>query len=95
MGVSRDITNQKRLEEDKQKLLNNLQEALAQVKTLSGLLPICSVCKRIRDDNGYWEQVEGYIQKHTDATFTHGVCPECFLKMYPDFDPTKLKATDE
>jgi PAS domain S-box-containing protein len=95
MGVSRDITNQKWLEEDKQKLLNKLQEALTQVKTLSGLLPICSVCKRIRDDNGYWQQVEGYIQKHTDATFTHGVCPDCFLKLYPDIDPTKLKETDE
>jgi len=95
MGVARDITNQKWLEDDKQKLLNNLQEVLAQVKTLSGLLPICSVCKRIRDDNGYWQQVEGYIQKHTDATFTHGVCPECFLKLYPDFDSPKLNETDE
>ena len=95
MGVARDITDQKWQEEDKQKLLDNLQEALAQVKTLSGLLPICSVCKRIRDDNGYWQQVEGYIQKHTDATFTHGVCPECFLKLYPEFDPTRIKRTDE
>jgi PAS domain S-box-containing protein len=95
LGVSRDITKQKWLAEDKQKLLNKLQEALAQVKTLSGLLPICSVCKRIRDDNGYWQQVEGYIQKHTDATFTHGVCPECFPKLYPDFDPTKQKENDE
>lgn len=93
MGVARDISNQKWLEEDKQKLLNRLQEALAQVKTLSGLLPICSVCKRIRDDDGYWQQVEGYIQKHTDATFTHGVCPECFLKLYPDFESDKLKET--
>jgi two-component system cell cycle sensor histidine kinase/response regulator CckA len=91
MGVSRDITNQKWLEEDKQKLLKRLQDALTQVKTLSGLLPICSVCKRIRDDNGYWQQVEGYIQTHSDATFTHGVCPECFPKLYPDYDPTNQK----
>ena len=89
MGVSRDITNRKWLEEDKQKLLNKLQEALAQVKTLGGLLPICSVCKKIRDDQGYWQQVEGYIQHHTDATFTHGVCPDCFSKLYPDFDSAK------
>ena len=95
LGVARDISNQRWLEEDKQKLLHKLQEALAQVKTLSGLLPICSVCKRIRDDNGYWQQVEGYIQKHTDATFTHGVCPECFPKLYPDFDPTKRRETDD
>jgi len=91
MGVSRDITNQKWLEEDKQKLLTKLQDALTQVKTLSGLLPICSVCKRIRDDNGYWQQVEGYIQTHSDATFTHGVCPECFPKLYPEYDPSKQK----
>jgi len=78
MGVSRDITNRKWLEEDKQKLLVKLQEALSQVKTLGGLLPICSVCKKIRDDKGYWQQVEGYIQTHTDATFTHGICPDCF-----------------
>jgi len=78
MGVARDITNQKWLEDDKQKLLNNLQEVLAQVKTLSGLLPICSVCKRIRDDNGYWQQVEGYIQKHTDAPSHMGYAPNAF-----------------
>jgi PAS domain S-box-containing protein len=89
MGVSRDITNQKWLEDDKQKLLNRLQEALAEVKTLSGLLPICSVCKKIRDDKGYWQQVENYIQNYTDAKFTHGVCPDCFPKLYPDFDSVK------
>ena len=93
MGVSRDITNRKWLEEDKQKLLHKLQEALSQVKTLSGLLPICSVCKKIRDDNGYWQQVENYIQRHTDATFTHGVCPDCFPKLYPDFDSDNLDKT--
>jgi PAS domain S-box-containing protein len=95
MGVSRDITNRKWLEEDKQKLLNRLQEALAQVKTLGGLLPICSVCKKIRDDKGYWQQVEAYIQTHTDATFTHGVCPDCFPKLYPDFDSDKPEKTEK
>ena len=95
MGVSRDITNRKWLEEDKQKLLNKLQDALSQVKTLNGLLPICSMCKKIRDDKGYWQQVESYIQKHTDATFTHGVCPDCFPKLYPDFNSAKSKETKE
>ncbi|MGD1046812.1 MAG: PAS domain-containing protein [Bacteroidota bacterium] len=95
MGVARDITNQKWLEEDKQKLLNKLQKALTQIKTLSGLLPICSVCKKIRDDKGYWKQVEDYIQNHTDVTFTHGVCPDCFPKLYPDFDSTKPEETEE
>lgn len=96
MGVARDITNQKWLEEDKQKLLNKLQEALSQVKTLGGLLPICSVCKKIRDDKGYWQQVESYIQTHTDATFTHGVCPDCFPKLYSDFvKPKEIKKQKE
>jgi PAS domain S-box-containing protein len=95
MGVSRDVTNRKWLEEDKQKLLVKLQEALSQVKTLGGLIPICSACKKIRDDKGYWQQVEHYIQTHTDATFTHGVCPDCIPKLYPDYDPAQRKETDE
>ena len=61
-------------------LIAQLEEALSKVKTLSGLLPICSACKKIRDDQGYWSQVEGYIQEHTDARFTHSYCPECALK---------------
>ena len=61
-------------------LIAQLEEALSKVKTLSGLLPICSACKKIRDDKGYWSQVEGYIQEHTDARFTHSYCPECALK---------------
>jgi PAS domain S-box-containing protein len=95
MGVSRDVTNRKWLEEDKQKLLVKLQEALSQVKTLGGLIPICSACKKIRDDKGYWQQVEHYIQTHTDATFTHGVCPDCIPKLYPDYNPTQRKETEE
>ena len=61
-------------------LIAQLEEALSKVKTLSGLLPICSACKKIRDDQGYWNQVEGYIQEHTDARFTHSYCPECAQK---------------
>ena len=95
MGIARNITNQKWLEEDKQKLLVKLQEALSQVKTLGGLLPICSVCKKIRDDEGYWQQVERYIQTHTDATFTHGVCPDCIPKLYPDYNPTKTEKKEK
>jgi PAS domain S-box-containing protein len=91
MGVSRDITNRKWLEEDKQKLLKRLQDSLSQVKTLSGLLPICASCKKIRDDSGYWQQVENYIQSHTDATFTHGVCPDCFSKWYPEYNSVDPK----
>jgi DNA-binding NarL/FixJ family response regulator len=62
-----------------------LLEALAKVKTLSGLLPICANCKKIRDDSGYWQQVEIYIQSHVEVEFSHGICPDCMKKLYPEF----------
>ena len=68
------------------KLIAELEEALSRVKTLSGMLPICSACKKIRDDQGYWSQVEGYIQEHTDARFTHSYCPECARKFLAKVD---------
>jgi len=80
-----DITDRKNVEQERENLINELKTALTDVKTLSGLLPICASCKKIRDDNGYWQQVEGYIQKHTEATFTHGMCPECIVKYFPDY----------
>ena len=61
-----------------------LQENIREVKTLSGLLPICAKCKKIRDDDGYWQQLEGYISKHTSATFSHGICPHCAVELYPE-----------
>lgn len=61
-----------------------LEKALAQVKTLSGLLPICAACKKIRDDNGYWNQIEAYIKKHSNAEFSHSICPDCAKKLYPE-----------
>ena len=64
-----------------------LEAALAKVKLLSGLLPICSACKKIRDDKGYWSQVERYVQKHSEATFTHGLCPDCIKKYFPGLKP--------
>ncbi|HUI09197.1 MAG TPA: response regulator [Bacteroidota bacterium] len=66
------------------RLNEQLTAALASVKTLSGLLPICASCKKIRDDRGYWLAVEAYIMGHTDARFSHGCCPECRQKLYPD-----------
>ena len=63
-----------------------LQEALEQVKTLSGLLPICSSCKKIRDDQGYWNQLESYLDRHTDVRFSHGFCPDCIRELYPELD---------
>ena len=63
-----------------QKLISQLEEALAEIKTLKGCIPICATCKKIRDDEGYWNQLEVYISKHTDAIFTHGICPACLEK---------------
>jgi response regulator RpfG family c-di-GMP phosphodiesterase len=64
-------------EKEQQKLISELREALAEIKTLKGLIPICASCKKIRDDEGYWNQLEAYLSKHTDAVFTHSLCPEC------------------
>ncbi|MDO9547807.1 MAG: GAF domain-containing protein [Candidatus Marinimicrobia bacterium] len=70
---------------EKENLLNELQEAYNKLKKLSGLIPICSHCKKIRDDSGYWNQVEKYITEHTDAVFSHGICPDCMRQHYPEF----------
>jgi DNA-binding response OmpR family regulator len=64
-------------EKEQQKLIDQLQDAFAEIKTLKGFIPICASCKKIRDDEGYWNQLEVYISKHTDAVFTHGLCPQC------------------
>ena len=65
--------------------IGELQRSLAEVKTLRGIVPICASCKKIRDDHGYWSQVEVYVRDHTEAEFSHGVCPECMKKLYPEF----------
>ena len=84
VAVKEDITARKQAEAVRDQLFQDLQDALANVKALSGLLPICASCKKIRDDKGYWSQVESYIQTHSEATFTHGICPDCIKKFYPD-----------
>ena len=76
-----DITARKTAEAERERLIGELQEALASVKTLSGLVPICAWCKKIRDDRGYWNEVEVYVQSRSDATFSHGVCPACRAKV--------------
>jgi hypothetical protein len=73
-----------KLNQEKGILIQDLQKALSEVKTLSGLLPICSVCKNIRDDQGYWNKVETYIGSRSTAEFTHSYCPDCIRKMFPD-----------
>jgi DNA repair exonuclease SbcCD ATPase subunit len=72
-----------------------LEEALAQVKTLEGLLPICASCKNVRDDKGYWQTVESFVSSHSDATFTHGLCPACVRKLYPEYADEVLKETGD
>lgn len=81
---ARDIMERKRNEKEREKLIAELKAALGEVKTLSGLLPICASCKKIRDDKGYWNQLEYYIEAHTKAMLTHGICPECVQKLYPE-----------
>ena len=86
VAVKEDITARKQTEAERTQLIQDLRSALANVKSLSGLLPICAACKKIRDDKGYWSQVESYISNHTDATFSHGMCPDCIKKWYPELE---------
>lgn len=78
--ILRDITGRKQAEAERERLIKELQQAMAHVKVLSGMLPICASCKKIRDDKGYWTQIEAYIHEHSQAQFTHGLCPDCFTK---------------
>ena len=79
-----DIIKRKRTEKALLQERNKLHQALSQVKTLKGLLPICSNCKKIRDDKGYWNQIESYVQKHSEVDFSHSICPKCAETLYPD-----------
>jgi PAS domain S-box-containing protein len=80
-GVARDITVRKHAEQERERLLGELQAAVSEVKTLRGFLPMCAYCKRIRDDENYWHAVEEYISKHTNTYFSHGICPNCYAKV--------------
>jgi PAS domain S-box-containing protein len=77
-SIIRDVTERRNAENEREKLISELQNALDHVKALSGLLPICVCCKKIRDDKGYWNQIEQYISDHSEAEFTHGMCPKCY-----------------
>ncbi len=80
--ISKEITERIQVEKEREKLIQELQKALEDIKTLSGLLPICAKCKKIRDDKGYWNSLELYIEKHSDASFSHGMCSECSDELY-------------
>ena len=69
---------------ERQRLMTDLQNALEHVKQLQGMLPICASCKKIRDDKGYWNQIESYISKHSEIRFSHSICPDCVRKLYPE-----------
>ncbi len=79
------IIEYKNLEMERESMIQRLQEALDQVKTLQGLIPICSHCKKIRDDQGYWNQLETFLLQHSEMTLTHGICPDCAKKYFSDF----------
>ena len=86
LAMKKEIDERKRVEAEREELISELQDALAEVKALSGLLPICASCKNIRDDKGYWNQIESYIRDRSEAEFSHSICPECAKKLYPDLD---------
>lgn len=81
--IIRDISERKTAETERERLIEELQEALGRVKNLSGLLPICASCKKIRDEEGRWHHLEVYIRDRTQADFSHGICPDCRRKLYP------------
>ena len=83
-GIYQDITERRRHEAERERLVRELQEALANVKTLRGLLPICASCKNVRDDQGYWSRIETYLRAHSEAEFSHGICPACAKQLYPE-----------
>jgi len=85
-----DIENRKLQELEQERLIAELQEALNRIDALHGLIPICANCKKIRDDQGYWSQVEAYIEKHSRVEFSHSICPECLPKLYPDYYKKKI-----
>jgi DNA-binding NtrC family response regulator len=89
LAEAEEKNERRKAEADREKLIVDLQEALARVKTLSGLLPICASCKKIRDDKGHWSQLEVYISSHSGAEFSHGLCPDCGEKAYEEM--SKLK----
>lgn len=87
--LNREIEAREKLKRERESIIVKLQNALTEVKTLGGLIPICSHCKKIRDDKGYWSQIEKYIIEHSDAKLSHGICPDCLKKHYPEYDKSK------
>ena len=87
-SIAYDITERKKIETERNELIAHLNETLSKVKTLSGLLPICASCKNIRDDRGYWQKLEIFVREHSEAEFSHSICPDCMRLLYPQFAPS-------
>jgi len=83
--IAYDISERKRVEAERLDLIAHLNQTLSKVKTLSGLLPICASCKKIRDDHGYWQKLETFVREHSQAEFSHSICPDCMKLLYPEF----------
>jgi PAS domain S-box-containing protein len=94
-SLSYEITERKRMEDERTHLIAHLHEMLSKVKTLSGLLPICASCKKIRDDRGYWQQLEIFVRDHSGAEFSHSICPDCMKSLYPQFADQIGKRTEK
>jgi hypothetical protein len=92
--ASREMARRRKAENEQGELITKLQKALAEVKTLSGLVPICGWCKKVRNDTGFWQSVEQYVGSRTDATFSHGICPECGEKFKADILKANSNAAD-
>jgi PAS domain S-box-containing protein len=88
-SIAYDITERKKIEEERTKMIDQLNDTLSKVRTLSGLLPICASCKKIRDDKGYWQKLETFVHEHSNAEFSHSICPDCMERLYPDFSKPK------
>ncbi len=86
--ICRDVTEAKHASEEREALLHQLQEAAAEITALRGILPVCSFCKRVRDDKGYWEKVEVYLSRSTMADISHSICPDCLREHYPEWKHT-------
>ena len=87
--IVRDVTGRQLLEVEREKLIAGLREAFDKIKTLKGLIPVCAWCRKARNDKGYWDDLENYVREHTDADFTHGICPECLRNAVVELDSTE------
>jgi CheY-like chemotaxis protein len=87
--IKRVETTLREKEEEQERLIERLQQTLTEIRTLRGMISICSSCKKIRDDEGHWDQMESYIGKRTNAVFSHGICPDCAKRLYPEFGKKK------